>query len=801
MDTVIVSNGQFYSHYPKNIAKGTVDAEAVLIRLDSEWDNLTIRIHWLNVESGVEKVVLLERDQPNTIPWEVLDDLSELRMGLDGMDGGTIVKPTVWLTYGYVVAGVDPEAGDDPQPPTPSWEQQMVALAEASAKAAKAAKEIADNLQAAAGSGEFDGDPGPEGPQGPAGPQGPQGEVGPQGPAGPEGPQGPKGDTGDTGPVGPQGPPGNTGPQGPAGPQGEQGPKGDTGDVGPQGPKGDTGPQGEQGPAGPQGPEGPAGGKIDDMTLGRDTTWSSLKIVDSLAPKFESSGPVVTCNPVPGYPLSVVSQIIPAQDGDGDPSPDNVRPIVGFERSNLWIGGKNLFNISGDINRNNLGEYQGDFNFVEDGVLTANANSSGMHLIGQIIHVKKGTPVIFAFDMLSTGTGTKGYVCVYELGSPYVGISAQPQTPGHYVSREYTPKTDSIVLAFGTAGGKGAKYKNISLTFKSEGGEYEPYKGLAHIATFEDTVYGGRLDWTTGTLMVDAVFLKLDTTYSISKYGYSGKNGVFFSSPLLYRAKKVDGVCSHGICTNQVPPEYESFIWLGVNNPMVYWVGILDVLGLSTVDEFKVWLDTQNVQIVYPAQEPITIQLSPTEILALSGVNTLYTDTGDTTVSGRADPNEVIKGLEDRIAALQGEGGGIMDAQQVLFSRALAATCTTLSAAQALAMPDILPTWAELLERGDKIKQGVCLIKDGQCYRVMQEVIPIESQPPGADGMLAVYRPIDKEHAGTLDDPIPWVSGMDCYNGKYYSHEEQTYLCKQDMTPCVWAPGTEGVWQWEVVPS
>lgn len=166
MDTVIVSNGQFYSHYPKNIAKGTVDAEAVLVRLDSEWDNLTVRIHWLNVESGVEKVVLLERDHPNTIPWEVLDDLSELRMGLDGMDGGTIVKPTVWLTYGYVVDGVDPEAGDDPQPPTPSWEQQMVALAEAAANAAKAAKETADNLQASAEAGEFNGDPGPEGPPG-----------------------------------------------------------------------------------------------------------------------------------------------------------------------------------------------------------------------------------------------------------------------------------------------------------------------------------------------------------------------------------------------------------------------------------------------------------------------------------------------------------------------------------------------------------------------------------------------------------------------------------------------------------
>lgn len=150
MDTVIVASSQFYSHYPKRIPQGTVNAEAVLIRLDSEWDDLTVRIHWLNVASGVEKVVLLERDKPNTIPWEVLTDLGELRMGLVGMDGDTVIKPTIWLTYGYVSDGVDPESGSDPQPPTPSWEQQMVEQARVAAEAAREAKDAAVNAEKAA---------------------------------------------------------------------------------------------------------------------------------------------------------------------------------------------------------------------------------------------------------------------------------------------------------------------------------------------------------------------------------------------------------------------------------------------------------------------------------------------------------------------------------------------------------------------------------------------------------------------------------------------------------------------------
>ena len=257
-------------------------------------------------------------------------------------------------------------------------------------------------------------------------------------------------------------------------------------------------------------------GAIDDTKAQTDKTWSSLTIVDRLAPAFEASGPVVTCSPVEGYPLHVVSQIVPLQEGSGDPSPENVRPISGWTEATL------------------------------------------------------------------------------------------------------THNDTPITLPFG------------------------------------QTVYGGTLDWTTGVLTVGSIFLKLNTTYPIGLYQKKEKNGVFFSSPLLYGPDRIEGVCSHGICTTSVSIPNESFIWLGVNNPFVYWVGVLDVLGLSTVDEFKSWLDTQDVQIVYPAQEPVTIQLTPQEILALSGTNTLYTDTGDTTVSGRADPNAIIQQLASRIAALEG---------------------------------------------------------------------------------------------------------------------------------------------------
>lgn len=39
---------------------------------------------------------------------------------------------------------------------------------------------------------------------------------------------------------------------------------------------------------------------------------------------------------------------------------------------------------------------------------------------------------------------------------------------------------------------------------------------------------------------------------------------------------------------------------------------------------------------------------------------------------------------------------------------------------------------------------------------------------------------IDKEHAGTLEDPIPAAVNMIYYNGKYYSEGSDIYLCTRD---------------------
>lgn len=119
---------------------------------------------------------------------------------------------------------------------------------------------------------------------------------------------------------------------------------------------------------------------------------------------------------------------------------------------------------------------------------------------------------------------------------------------------------------------------------------------------------------------------------------------------------------------------------------------------------------------------------------------------------------------------------------------------------QMIEIASIYPIWkaGHTYIAGDVIQYGEAADDNVQLYSVVQDHTSQAHQPPDAPGMLAIYRPIVKSHSGTIDDPIPWIYGMDCYNGKYYTYNEHEYLCKSDMPACVWAPDS-GIWQWELV--
>lgn len=57
-------------------------------------------------------------------------------------------------------------------------------------------------------------------------------------------------------------------------------------------------------------------------------------------------------------------------------------------------------------------------------------------------------------------------------------------------------------------------------------------------------------------------------------------------------------------------------IWLGVNNSIVYWIGILSKLGFTTLEQMNSWLSENETWIYWvsktPAETPITLPNLPT---------------------------------------------------------------------------------------------------------------------------------------------------------------------------------------------
>lgn len=48
------------------------------------------------------------------------------------------------------------------------------------------------------------------------------------------------------------------------------------------------------------------------------------------------------------------------------------------------------------------------------------------------------------------------------------------------------------------------------------------------------------------------------------------------------------------------------------------------------------------------------------------------------------------------------------------------------------------------------------------------------------DAATSLWTPLDVEHAGTIDDPIPAVSSMEYVKGKYYSEDGTIYLMNRE---------------------
>ena len=183
---------------------------------------------------------------------------------------------------------------------------------------------------------------------------------------------------------------------------------------------------------------------------------------------------------------------------------------------------------------------------------------------------------------------------------------------------------------------KGGTISDLQLELGSTATTYEPYSGNTYDISWQSeagTVYGGTVDVTTGNLTVNWAMVDLgaknwypSTAAGRTRFRTSITDIERISSP---------NVRSSLLCSNY-PTKTANQTYQGTtgvslqqNSADIY---IYDPQTESmTTAEFKSAMS--GVQLCYELATPQTYQLTPTEVTALLGDNTIWADTGDVTVT------------------------------------------------------------------------------------------------------------------------------------------------------------------------
>lgn len=606
-----------------------------------EWEGLTIRAFW-HVPNGKDPTSSLVVDGYVAVPASVTAQPGSGCVTFEGSDGTRTVT-SADLRY-RVAANSGTDDGSLPEPGTPAWQQLVNAVhtdataaeqaktdaqtaaqqagasageaATSAGNADQSAQEAADSLQElkdGIAAGDFKGEKGDKGDTGPIGPVGPQGEQGPTGATGATGPQG------ETGPRGEQGP---RGIQGERGPQGAQGPQGEKGDTGPQGPKGDPGPAGADGKDAPQ---------IDDTTVTDSAPWSSKHIVDMLCPPLDETGNPAQCYPVAAYPLGVTASWEPVQEGSGEPSPDNIRPISGRETVSVERCGENLIDSARVVEVS--APYGLTVQYVSGKItisgIYSNPSATASFTFMSLSYRLPPTTEFMLLGLKTSGCKTDGVRFTNNKARDRIAIDIKECTNGEKVEISF------YLIAY------------VGTTAPTT---YAPYTGQTTTLTLPSTVYGGTVDAVTGEGQETWKITTIDSKKI--KFVSSGDDR-FWNLP--YHTADGATSASKTICSHFISSKFS------VNEPYAFFFTHPNRLQnlFSSVDELNDYCAAQYaagtpVQIVYQSlkePEPFTAT-GAQPIPALPGVNTLMTDADRVTVTGRSDPIKRITDLEDAVASM-----------------------------------------------------------------------------------------------------------------------------------------------------
>lgn len=386
------------------------------------------------------------------------------------------------------------------------------------------------------------------------------------------------------------------------------------------------------------GKDGKDAPQIDDTTVTDSAPWSSKHIVDVLCPPISETGNPAQFYPVAGYPLGCKVSWEPTQEGSGEPSPENVRPIKGRDSVQVERCGENLYNVNHFI-----GSYWVDDNYHKSNDFV-NIHSSFWASykvpcnVGDTINVS-GFPELGGISCVWT-SDVSGEKYFKEAGSSQM------------VNASYAVPSGAQCLVLGVAGKLSmpdANYDNAMISIGAAPTTYAPYTGQTATMTLPHTIYGGEVDAVTGEGQESIKLVILDG----DELKFTpGKGNVNFWNISQNSVPDIDKI----IVTSHFP---KSVFSINKNYDFIFTTLSQMHSFFASADELNAYLAAQYaagtpVQIAYKLRtsNQIFTATGAQPISALSGANTVLTDADALTVTGRADPIKRITDLEDAVASM-----------------------------------------------------------------------------------------------------------------------------------------------------
>lgn len=110
---------------------------------------------------------------------------------------------------------------------------------------------------------------------------------------------------------------------------------------------------------------------------------------------------------------------------------------------------------------------------------------------------------------------------------------------------------------------------------------------------------------------------------------------------------------------------------------------------------------------------------------------------------------------------------------------------TDITNEEALEYMVIVYPWYDFV--GKVLPIGKIVLHNDRLWRVRQEHTALKEYEPSLD-TASLYEVIEKEHEGTLEDPIPYMPPMEIFEGKYYIENEILYLCTRSSGTAITHP-------------